>query len=180
MQALDLLLNPDLFSIEQAKGMGMWPPSDIVAHGILPYIKRMKHNNIHVLDVGVMKGENAMYLLEKDEGKIDEVYGIESFASGKSVPEYEKLLHENTKNESRFVLWDNSISGPFDVVCIHSNSAIEDALPLYYNMVKSNGIFCGNEHHLPHVKDALFKFRREAKIGTPINVSNSCWFWWKR
>lgn len=179
MQALDFLLNPELFSIEQAKGMGMWPPSDIVAHGIIPYINRMKQDTVTVLDVGVMKGENAIYLLEKCK-KIDEVTGVESFAEGKYQVGYQSLLEQNTKDEPRFKLWDNSVSGPFDVVCIHSNSDLAAALPLYYNMVKSNGIFCGNEHHLPHVKDALHKFRRETKIGTPINVSNGCWFWWKR
>jgi hypothetical protein len=177
MEALDLLLNPDLFSIEQAKGMGMWPPSDIVAHGILPYIKRMKTDHITILDVGTMKGEN-IYMLSELE-KVDTVVGIESFAEPN--PEYTNLLKKNLVNNTKFEIVDAvNKDDLFDVVCIHSRSELEKNLRLYYNYVKSNGIFCGNDHHLPHVKDALHKFRRETKIGTPINVSNGCWFWWKR
>ena len=70
-------LDPDLFTIKQSQEMGTWPPSNLVAHGISPYIARQKKDDLIVLDVGVMKGENAFMLLANDiKKKIKMVYGI--------------------------------------------------------------------------------------------------------
>lgn len=177
MEILDFTIDPNLFSIEQAKSMGMWPPGDVVAYGIMPYVGRMKVDKVKVLDVGVMKGENAYIMLELDKNqKIEKIFGVEINTN----EGFEKLVRENLKGEDRFALWDGEVHEGFDVVCINSQTPLDEVLPLYYNMVKSNGIFCGNDHALPHVKDALHKFRRDTKIGTPISVSRGSWFWWKR
>lgn len=175
------MLNPELFSITQSKEMGLWPPSDIVAHGIWPYIKRLKESNLVVLDVGIMKGENAVYLLEKDtEKKIKTIYGIISFEKAKEEEfKYcDELLKRNVEGLDR--VSTNYNNEPAHVVCIHANSDLDSNLEKYYTAVKSGGIFCGNEHHLSKVKVALSNFRRQNKIGTPIMVSNGCWLWIKR
>lgn len=176
------MFNPDEFSITQSKAFGIWPPSDIIAHGLYPYIHRLKASSVKVLDVGIMKGEGATFLLERDFGrKIEKVYGIKSYdpsMTSESIQKIEKLLQENVAGNTKISLeYDDS---PVDVVCIHANSDLDNVIEKYYNALNSNGIFCGNEHHLPRVKESLHKFRRKNKIGTPIMVSNGSWFWYKR
>lgn len=178
---MNLTMDPELFSIAQSKEIGVWPPGNIVAHGIFPYILRLKPSTITILDVGCMKGENAIYMLDKDEKKkIEKIYGVVSPTEGQEgyKPEYKDILKQNTKDNPRFTL--NYKDQQVDVVCIHANSDLDASLRKYYNKVKHNGIFCGNEHGTIRVREALSKFRREVKIGTPINVSNDCWFWWVR
>lgn len=172
---MTLTMDPELFSIAQSKEMKTWPPSNIVAHGVLPYILRLKPNTVTILDVGCMKGENAIYMLDKDEKKkIEKIYGVVS--GGKS--EYKDILKQNTKDNPRFTL--NYKDQDVDVVCVHAQSDLDNTLEKYYDKVKSYGIFCGNEQASDYVREALNKFRRKNKIGTPINVSNDCWFWYKR
>jgi SAM-dependent methyltransferase len=175
------MLNPDLFTIEQSKQLGTWPPSDIVVHGIFPYVKRLKEENLRILDVGVMKGENAYHMLALDEkNKIKKIYGVVSYSDEKKeeFSEYETILKKNMENQTRFSM--EYTNQHCNVVCIHAHSDLYNNLNKYYKILKHNGIFCGNEHNLTHVKEALVKFRRETKIGTPIMVSNGCWFWIKR
>lgn len=176
-----MLLDPTQFSITQSKEMGMWPPGDITGIGIWPYVKRLKEQNLRVLDVGVMKGENAVFLLEKDtDNKIKKVYGVVSYDQQRKqeFENYESILKKNTDGLARFSL--NYSGQSCHVVCVHSNSELDVNLEKYYTAVKSNGIFCGNEHDQSRVKDALTNFRRKNKIGTPIMISNGCWFWIKR
>jgi len=176
-----MLLDPTQFSITQSKEMGIWPPSDIVAHGIWPYIKRLKETNLIVLDVGVMKGENAAYLLEKDtDKKIEKIYGVVSYDPKRKeeFEGYKAVLERNVAGLERLSISD--YSGSAHVVSVHVDSDLDSNLEKYYTAVKSNGIFCGNEHDQSRVKTALWNFRRKNKIGTPIMVSNGCWFWIKR
>jgi hypothetical protein len=170
-------LDPDLFTIKQMQEMGMWPPSNLVAHGISPYIARQKKDDLIVLDIGVMKGENAFMLLANDtKKKIKMIYGVISYA--KENPEYEDVLKQNMKYESKFSL--EQAPSKADIVCIHGQSDLYNNLHKYYDTVEPNGIFCGNEHGATHVKELLNKFRREKKIGTPISVANDTWFWYTR
>ena len=171
------MINPDFFTIKQSQEMGTWPPSNLVAHGISPYIGRYKKDNLVILDVGIMKGENAFMLLSNDtKKKIKMVYGIVSYAKDNS--EYENILKQNMKDENRFSL--DKIPSKADVVCIHAQGDLYNNLHKYYDMVEHGGIFCGNEHGSTHVKEQLNKFRREKKIGTPINVANDTYFWYVR
>ena len=183
-----LTMNPELFTIKQSQEMGLWPPSNLVAHGISPYIARQKKSDLVVIDVGVMKGENAFMLLSNDtKKKIRKIYGIVSYASDKFVgPEYTEnpelaIIKENLKNEDRFEL-KSVLSGhkKADVVCIHAQSDLEKNLYDHYDRVESGGIFCGNEHGTDRVKTILSKFRRDKRIGTPISVANDTWFWYVR
>ena len=170
------MLNPDFFTVEQNKEMGMWPPSDIAGVGVAPYVNRLKKDEVLVLDVGVKKGDNAVYLLEKCP-KVT-VYGVE--IDSRDQPEITEVRTKNLKDNIRyFNSWNGDIS--FDVVCIDASlSELDSNMKTFYNKLKSGGIFCGNEHHLTHVKEALGKFRRESKIGTPIHIANGAWFWIKR
>lgn len=176
---MDLLMDPTLFTVEQSKEMGIWPPSDIVSHGIMPYIKRLKDNDLRVLDVGVGKGENVVYMLEKDSGMTHKIFMIHGVVYDTDPPEYEYILKKNTRDLERFTTIP--FKDLYDVVCINSSTKdLDIVMKNHYNLVKPNGIFCGNNHDDIYVKESLGKFRRENRIGTPILVSNGCWFWYKR
>lgn len=179
-----MMINPEFATIEQKKQFGIWPPSDMAAHGVWPYIQRLKKPTVNILDIGAMLGENACYLLDQDAGpkkKIEHIYCIHSFGSS-ILPEDQTTIRSvfdvNTKGRDRVsVLYPKN---KLDVVCVHHKSNLDKALNDYYDSLLPNGIFCGTEHGLVEVKEALGRFRRNKKIGTPINVSNGCWFWYKR
>lgn len=168
-----MILNPELFSITQSKEMGMWPPSDLTADSMYPYIKRMP-NKVSFLDVGIMKGENIFRLLEIDERKkIEYVYGI------KTTEDFNDLINKNLNtNDEKIVL--TCPKEPVDIVSINSKIDLDKSLEIYYPYVKKNGIFCGNNHNETSVKEALSRFRRKNKIGTPISVALDTWFWYVR
>lgn len=168
-----MFLNPEQFSITQSKEMGLWPPSDLCATSMISYIKRMP-NKVNILDVGTMKGENAYRFIELDEkNKIDTIFTI------KTTDEYNDLMDTNLKAHYGKVIFSEP-KEPVDLVCINSNTDLDNTLKKYYDLVKSNGIFCGNNHSDSKVKDALNKFRRENRIGTPISVAYDTWFWYRR
>ena len=175
-----MLLNPELFSITQSKEMGMWPPSDLVADSIYPYIKRMP-NPVKILDVGVFKGENVYRFLEKDEQKkIEMIYAVKTPYTNFNENEHlDNLLDNNLKEcYGKFVF--SVPDEPVDIVCINSRTDLTHSLNDYYKCVRKNGIFCGNNHAETHVKIALSEFRRANKIGTPISVALDTWFWYVR
>lgn len=173
-----LTLNPELFSITQSKEMGLWPPGDTVSIGVFPYIERLKVESVKILDVGCMKGENAVHLCELDTKK--KIKQIDLVVSG-GQKEFESVLQENIKGNNRIKVLISDVSDEYDVVCIHGNAKnLPKTMRKYYSKLKSNGIFCGNAHADVQTKVALNTFRREDRIGTPIMVSKDCWFWVKR
>jgi hypothetical protein len=184
-----MMIDPEFATIEQKKTFGIWPPSDMAAHGVWPYIQRLKKPTVNILDVGCMLGENACFLLDQDSGskkKIEKIYCIHSFASS-ILPEaqatYRAVFDQNiaartAEERKRIVMLYPKEK--LDVVCVHHKSNLDKSLNDYYDAVLPNGIVCGTEHGSTEVKEALGRFRRNKKIGTPINVSNGCWFWYKR
>lgn len=146
---------------------------DNIIQGIWPYIKRLKTDNIEILIVGIEKGDTAARLLELDnDKKINKIYGIDT------DKKYVDDLAENVKKNNRIKLIYNN--EPVNVVIVYSHTDLNETLKKYYNKVKHNGIFCGDKHGASEVSSVLKKFRRESKIGTPINVSKDCWFWYVR
>lgn len=168
-----MMLDPNTFTIDQSKNMGLWPTPDLCATSMYPYIKRMS-NKVNVVDVGTMKGENAVRFIELDmNNKIDTIFSI------KTCDDYDDLMEKNLKaHYGKVIMMDPK--EPVDLVCINSKTDLDKTLKKYYDLVKSNGIFCGNNHSEEKVKQALIKFRRENRIGTPISVAHDCWFWYKR
>ena len=167
-----MILNPELFSITQSKEMGIWPPSDLCANSMSPYIKRMPEK-VSILDVGTEKGENAYRFMELDvKNKIDTIYTIGT------TNEYDDLVSKNISAFDKIKF--SEPKDPVDLVCIHSKTDLDKTLNMYYSFVKSGGIFCGNNHSEEKVKQALTKFRREKRIGTPISIAHDIWFWYVR
>lgn len=185
---MTLLMDPELFTIQQNKEMAIWPTSGLVAEGLWPYIKRMRKDKVAILDVGVMKGENAYRFFERDthpqKKKIDKIRGVVSYSEeykkthpAEFLSNLLKILDKNMKTENKFELL--SSDEDFDIVCINSDSDLSNNLEKYYPRLQAGSIFCGNDHSSPKVKEALSLFRRKNKIGTFISISHGCWFWVK-
>jgi len=188
MLALDPLKDPTTFSIEEKRVAGLYPPSkDTIADSMYPYIKRLKPKKVNILEVGTGSGESAYRFLEldKENHKIGKYVTI-NLPINSEIDEgtLKDLALENLKNAPVTIVVDDTFirQEKFDVVYINADlKDLDNAMKKYYDYCDHNGIFCGNNHHTTHVKEALVKLRRGSKIGTPINVSNRlCWFWWKR
>lgn len=171
-----LIPDPELFTIKQKKDFGLWPPSaDNIADSIYPYVKRMRQENVKLLLVGDTLGEDAVRFLELDTvGKIKRIDILN--------PTNSDTIRANISETHKIELVETGEGKEYDLVFIDSeNKLLDEVMKANYNSVKSHGIFCGNNHHKTYVKEALVKFRRGTKIGTPIMVSNRlCWFWIKR
>lgn len=169
-------MDPEFFTIEQAKEFNMWPNADLISRGIFPYINRLKTDKINLTIKGDLKGENIYDLIENCP-KISRIYVSNDY--GENEERLRAIYKKNLENHSDKI---KEVKGKkVDVVCIEKTSCTSEKLELYYESVRSNGIFCGNGHESHDVKEALRLFRRKCKIGTPILVANrSVWFWYKR
>lgn len=173
-----MFMDPESFEIAQLRAMGMWPSSSMISRGIIPYINRINKDKIKITIVGDLKGDSTVDILENCP-KVFRIYVINSYGSDESSQNYKKLFDANTKEYKDKIKFKSDRDS--DVVCVDERSCTSDNLTLYYKLVKSGGIFCGNGHEYVPVKEELSKFRREVKIGTPIQVSNrAVWFWYKR
>lgn len=170
--------DPELFEIEQLKAMGMWPSTTMTSRGIIPYVNRMRVEKLRITVVGDLKGDTTVDLLENCP-KITRIFVVNNYEDDEKSQAYKKLFEVNTKAYKDKIRFKSDRES--SVVCIDQSACTSDNLKLYYNLLKSGGIFCGNGHEYVPVKDELSKFRREVKIGTPIQVSNrAVWFWIKR
>ena len=172
------MIDPTNAPIYQKKQFDLWPPSkDNIADSLYPYIKRMKQDNVKILLIGDLLGEDAVRFFELNEN--DKIKRID--IANQSDP-YPESLKANIEGNDRISIVETGEGKEYDLVFINSeNKSLDETMKSNYTCVKSNGVFCGNNHHKTYVKEALGKFRRETKIGTPISVSNRlCWFWIKR
>lgn len=166
-------LDPENFDIETKKQMGMFPQSDMISRGMIPYAKRIKSDTIAIAVIGDDKGENTVDFLE-NVAKIVKVNLVVD------AVEYDVLQKNLAPFKGKIDFWLTK-DKQRDIVCIDRSVCTEENLIKYYENVKHGGIFCGNGHEHVDVKEALTKFRRQSKIGTPIQVSNrSIWFWYVR
>lgn len=176
-------MNPDFFDIEMQMQLGLFPRPDVTGTAIAPYIRRIKFENVTVVDVGLGKGENAYEILTNCPN-VFKLYGVDTYEEETDeIKAFRELMKKNTaKFGDRFVSKETYMKKEFaDVVCVDSSTNLDKTLKAYYSKVRPSGIFCGNDHDKTHVKDALTRFRRENKIATPIQVINrSIWFWYKR
>jgi len=178
-------MNPEHFDIENLKIFGMWPNQNFISRGIVPYIRRIRKDKVYVAVVGDLKGESVVDMLETCD-KIEKIYVINNY-EGDEAELMKSIFTKNIKNLKNKLVMKNDIESlkskdslP-DVVCVDDTSCTVDNLLLSYEITPSGGIFCGNGHETVKVKTALNEFRRQNKIGTPIQVSNrTVWFWPKR
>jgi hypothetical protein len=180
------MMNPEYFDIENLKIFGMWPHQSFISRGINPYIKRINKDKVYIAAIGDLKGESIVDMLDNCGDKIEKIYVINKY-EGDDADLVKSIFTKNTKNVKGKLVFKKDIQDLngkdylMDVVCVSDTSCTIDNLVLSYNITAANGIFCGNGHEADKVKVALNGFRRQEKIGTPIQVSNrSIWFWNKR
>lgn len=169
-----MFLDPENFTIAQRKEFGMWPDANMISQAMIPYVKRIRSDNVSVLISGDKKGENIVDFVEN----VKKITSITTLNKD-STEDEKKVFAENTKNIS--IISCDIIKEPVDIVCVADNACTEENLTLIYEAVKHGGIFCGNGHETTKVKEELTKFRRNTRIGTPIMIANrAVWFWYKR
>ena len=168
-------MNPEYFDIENLKMFGMWPHQNFISRAISPYAKRVRKEKVSILIVGDNKGEQCIDFLDLCNDKIQKI----SVITNGDDELIKAIFAKNTKGRDEIV--DTNLEDTFDIICINEHSCTEETLKKYYDLLPSNGIFCGNGHETNKVKEALTNFRRNSKIGTPIQVANRLvWFWYKR
>lgn len=169
-------MNPEFFDIEQKKTFGLWPHGDLISMGINPYIKRIKEDRVVMAIVGDLRGEDVFNFFENNP-KIIKFNVVNKYDD----ENLRTIFNKNTSAHKSKIGFGLDKDKQRDVVCIEKSSCTLDNLVLYYNNVKSGGIFCGNGHDDQQVKSVLTEFRRTEKIGTPIQVCHrTIWFWYKR
>ena len=152
----------------------------MISRGLIPYVNRMinREEKVKITIVGDLKGESVVDLLQSCP-KIFRIYVVNEYAD---TPEGAKLKAVFDKNTEKFkdkIKFMNDRQSNF--VCIEREACTPENLKTYYALVKENGVFAGGGHEYDDVKESLSKYRRDNKIGTPIQVSNrAVWFWYKR
>ena len=174
-----MLMNPEYFDIEMQKTMNMWPNEGLISRGIIPYLKRIRQDKIAILILGDLKGENAVDMAD-NVSKIAKINVVNEYDENPDSETLKQVLSKNI-NQHKSIISLGFSKKERDVVCFDESACTVDNLKLYYDCVKSGGIVCGNGHSSTGVRDSLTQFRRELRIGTPIQVSYlTTWFWIKR
>lgn len=168
-------MNPDEFDIDTMKMFGLWPHGNLVSRGIAPYLRRMPSEKITIALMGDYKCENVYDFQELLGNKIEAFHYYDTMH-----PDFATQFAANQKNvtlpfENR--AFNSDVKG-VDVFCLCSKNVTVDQLYFALVRVKEGGIIAGAFHDQEEVAKTLNIFRRQYKIGTPINISNqNIWFW---
>lgn len=194
-------LNPEFFTIEQLKQVGLWESYNFLsAYGMIPYLRRMKQN-ITGIEIGVLKGENV-YTLLTECTNIEKIYGVDFYEEHKdydnvrSTQDMQKYFEISTKNLSEFgdryellKMKSNKASKNFedesvDFILVdgdHTTQGIYEDIKKYYPKLKKNGYIFVHDTNRLSVMDGIKKFRNEFKVRIPLNTSkNFTVFWIKK
>ena len=195
-----MLGDPEVFTIEQCKAAGMWPFTFLSAYAMIPYIKRMRGENITGVEVGVLKGETSYVLLEECPN-ITKLYGIDSYKahtdyetvrSQEDMDKYRSIAEDNMKScGERYVLkLEDSVNAAkmfdkegLDFVLLdgdHTHTGIKNDLEAWYPKIKKGGYIFIHDTNVLHVYQAVKDFKNDHKIRTPLLRSkNQISFWVK-
>ena len=178
-------MDPDYFTIQQLKEMGMWPNGNMVSAGLIPYIRRLAGDEKKILFVGNKNGEDVLEFLRllPSDVSVTTVTLGENMEQHKQVFEANKKLNEYgpiSPNRLHEYQSDTVIaSETFDVVII-DNVFDDEIMNKYYAALKPLGIMAGNSHDQQQMKETLVEFRKPNKISVPISVAfQHIWFWVK-
>lgn len=190
-------------TIEEYKKQGKWPLTWISASGLLPEIEELSKRlgrNVFGLEIGVCRGENIVYFLEKTD-KIEKIDCIDPYLpyddwNGPITKEdversYQITLENFLPHRNRVELHkDTSINCVskfhdefFDYIFIdgdHSYQGVLSDISNYYSKLKKGGIFSGHDINLADVRKALLDFRTQNNIKDEIKFTNiNVWYWIK-
>ena len=195
-----MLGNPEFFTIEECKSAGLWPFTFLSAYAMIPYIKRMRGDDITGVEVGVLKGESSYVLLEECPN-IKMLHGVDSYKahtdyetvrSQEDMDQYKTIAEKNLepyKDRYELKVMDSHKAAmtfrkdSLDFVLLdadHTYDAIKRDLKDWYPKIKSGGHIFIHDTHVPHVHDAIKSFKDENKIRIPLLRSkNQVSFWVK-
>jgi len=173
-------MNPETFDVQKLKLFGMWPPANLIAADIMPYIRRMKVDNVTIGIFGDTRGENVVAFAENNESKkINKIYWTD-YPGTEICKSNLKSAEENVPN----IITDNrDILEKALHICVIDSSFfdrvdIDTILPRMYESVKDGGMFVGGGHDNESIKAKVKLFRQQLKITAPISVVNRhIWFW---
>jgi hypothetical protein len=172
----------------------------VSAPGLVSLVQKLG-NNLIGCEIGVCRAHNLIYLLDRvpevkltyavdpytpfvDEpwGLIsqDEVNGWKSTALGILASQGDRVKFlEMTSTDAANQIEDNHLDYIF-IDGDHNCDPVLHDCKLYWNKVKSGGLFSGHDWNLQTVKDAVSKFRDEYNIHTEIKFTdNNVWYWYK-
>lgn len=167
-------MNPELFDIETLKMVGLWPNPEQPAYNLLPYVKRLRGDNLVGLDFGMAKGEDIRVFLDECD-KIAKIVTIFD-----SRADYVEAANKNLDGQSKLEIVTEVSKEPnqFDFIFFNTENNVENNLKLCYDVLKPGGIFAGAMHS--KLRNSLVDFRNNNKIRIPINKSHETWFWTKQ
>lgn len=183
------MTNPEYFTIEEMKNVGMWPLSFLSGWMMVPYIKRMK-GNVVGLEIGVLKGETAFLILENCPNVI-KYYGVDPYKeyvdNGQKKEQWQMDLFKETasKNLSKFPHYSLVETVPEDVDFIlidgdHSYEQVTKDLETYYPRLKNGGMIFCHDYNNENVMRAITDWRKKNRVSQPIMVMpNFLWSWVK-
>jgi hypothetical protein len=196
-------MNPDYFTIEQMKQTGLWPQAHKPAYAMIPYIKRMRGENIVGIEVGVLKAENMNILLTECPN-IKKLYGVDNYKphtdyetirTVEDMEHYERIANENLKDftdRCEILIDDSSVAAKSfekesaDFILIdgdHTKEGVKAHLSEFYPVLKKGGMLFIHDFQMglaQGLTDGVKEFREENKIRTPLNkTKNFVGFWTK-
>jgi predicted O-methyltransferase YrrM len=171
------------------------------AYGIIPYLKRLRGDNLRGVELGLLKGETSYEILTNCPN-IKKMYGVDPYAehhdgnemrTEEEMIQYEAIMKNNMNHfDDRFehikksshdcadMFEDESLDFIF-IDSVQFVDHLSKELELWYPKVKKDGFIFGHDAMTTNVVVALKKFRDEHKIRIPINHSkNQVWFWIKK
>lgn len=186
--------------ITQMKAEGNWPLPWTSAIGLVDAIRNLGPN-ITGCELGTSYGFNLVYFLENLEN-ISKVYAIDPYMAYHDGPsglvpqevmdKVMSLFLENLEpfsnkltflNEPSDTAHRHIPSGSLDYIFIdgdHSYDAVYKDLRNYFDKVKPGGIFSGHDFSWEGVTRAVYEFRGEKGIKTPLQkCANDVWYWVK-
>lgn len=186
--------------ITQMKEEGNWPLPWTSALGLVPVLQGLGRDLVGC-EVGVSYGFNLVYFLE-NLPTITKVYAVDPYLPYDDGPgglvtqdvidkvkELFLLNIEPNKDRVKFVnltsieavsyIPDHSLDYVF-IDGDHSYKAVTLDIRIYFNKVKSGGIFSGHDFHLNDVRQAVHEFRDKLNITDELKVvENNTWYWVK-
>ena len=186
-------------TVEKIKEAGKWPMDFLSAYGMMPYLKRAGEN-LHGIEIGVLKGENVRLLLD-ELPNIELITGIDFYAEHsdqnitrpqEDMDKYLKIATENLKpHKKRYKLIKKSSADAaadiadesVDFILLdgdHSYEGIKADLTAYYPKLKKGGHIFIHDCYNQDVLKAIHEYREENRLRMPLNMSkNFVNFWTK-
>jgi predicted O-methyltransferase YrrM len=190
----------DFMTVKQVAQEVGWPLEYTTTKGLVPYINRIRSEDLKGIEIGTGRGEGSYLLLEKCS-KLNKLYTIDPFKEymdwvGIIEQKYQEKFEEIAKTNlsefgSRAELVkkssDDAVSmfedNGMDFIFIdgdHSAEQVKKDCDNYYPKLKVGGIFAVHDTNLNMVREGLKRFRDEKKVRIPIQlIGPSISFWYK-